>query len=78
MNRRRILKTGQPYSFSQYFDLPFTLEDILAEFDCTLVRSHIDLPRQPFTAAIEPLLHQLQRNRKRIELINETARREAL
>ncbi|NEN97647.1 MAG: hypothetical protein F6K50_19590 [Moorea sp. SIO3I7] len=78
MNRRRILKTGQPYSFSQYFDLPFTLEDILAEFDCTFVRSHIDLPRQPFTAAIEPLLHQLQRNRKRIELINETARREAL
>ncbi|NEP30169.1 hypothetical protein, partial [Moorena sp. SIO3B2] len=78
MNRRRILKAGQPYSFRQYFDLPFTLEDILAEFDCTFVRSHIDLPRQPFTAAIEPLLHQLQRNRKRIELINETARREAL
>ncbi|EGJ30132.1 MULTISPECIES: hypothetical protein [Moorena] len=86
MNRRRILKAGQSYTFNQYFDLPFTLEDILAEFDYTFVRSplarlrrsHIDLPRQPFTAAIEPLLHQLQRNRKRIELINETARREAL
>ncbi|WP_158069686.1 hypothetical protein [Moorena bouillonii] len=39
----------------------------MAEFDCTLVRSHIDLPRQPFTAAIEPLLHQIQRNRKGID-----------
>ncbi|NEO67040.1 MAG: hypothetical protein F6J98_44480 [Moorea sp. SIO4G2] len=62
---------------------PKPIEDILAEFDCTLVRSplarlrplatlrerrsHIDLPRQPFTAAIEPLLHQLQRNRKGID-----------
>ncbi|NEO48089.1 MAG: hypothetical protein F6K55_29780 [Moorea sp. SIO4A3] len=46
---------------------PKPIEDILAEFDCTFVRSHIDLPRQPFTAAIEPLLHQLQRNRKGID-----------
>ncbi|NEO65970.1 MAG: hypothetical protein F6J98_38515, partial [Moorea sp. SIO4G2] len=54
---------------------PKPIEDILAEFDCTFVRSplarlrrsHIDLPRQPFTAAIEPLLHQIQRNRKGID-----------
>ncbi|NEP30176.1 MULTISPECIES: hypothetical protein [Moorena] len=56
MNRRRILKAGQPYSFSQYFDLPFTLEDILAEFDCTFVRSHIDLPRPPLPEAIAFIL----------------------
>ncbi|WP_199245707.1 hypothetical protein [[Phormidium] sp. ETS-05] len=59
MNRPRILKTGQPLTFSQYFDLPFALEDILAEFDCRLVR-------------------QINRNRKHIELVNESARREAL
>lgn len=59
MNRPRILKTAQPLTFSQYFDLPFALEDILAEFDCRLVR-------------------QINRNRKHIELVNESARREAL
>jgi hypothetical protein len=36
------------------------------------------LPRQPFPASIDPLLQQIHRNRKRIELANETARREAL
>ena len=69
MSRSRILKAGQPCTFSQYFDLPFTLEDILAEFDCTLQRVPINLPRAPFTASVEPLLHQLQRNRNRIELV---------
>ena len=78
MNRPRILKAGTPLTFSQYFDLPFTLEDILAEFDCTLRRQAIDLPRKPFAASISPLLNQLHRNRNRIELVNETARREAL
>lgn len=76
--RPPILRAGKTYTFSQYFDLPFTLEDILAEFHCTLLRQPINLPRQSFPVPIEPLLHQLQRNRNRIELINETARREAL
>ncbi|WP_071517931.1 hypothetical protein [Geitlerinema sp. PCC 9228] len=78
MNQPKILQPGQPCTFSQYFDLPFALEDILAEFNCTLQRSPIDLPRQPFPASIDPLLQQIHRNRKRIELANETARREAL
>ncbi|NET56570.1 MAG: hypothetical protein F6K47_10475 [Symploca sp. SIO2E6] len=76
--RPRILEAGIPCTFNQYFDLPFTLEDILAEFDCTLERLPIDLPRKSLTFPIEPLLHQLHRNRNRIELVNETARREAL
>lgn len=78
MNRRRILQPEQTYTFSQYFDLPFTLEDILAEFDCTLVRAPIELPKKPFNASVESLLNQLDRNCKHIELVNETARREAL
>ncbi|MDJ1170212.1 hypothetical protein PMG71_12300 [Roseofilum sp. BLCC_M154] len=78
MSSSRIFKPGESYTFSQYFDLSFTLEDILAEFDSHLVRSPLDLPRKSLKTPIEPLLYQLERNRKRIELANETARREAL
>ncbi|MEM6502064.1 MAG: hypothetical protein AAF685_09530 [Cyanobacteria bacterium P01_C01_bin.89] len=74
----RILQAGQPKTFSQYFDLPFPLAEILLEFDCTLQRRSLDLPRHAYPHDIEPLQRQLQRNRDRIELINETARREAL
>ncbi len=38
MNFRRILKAGESYTFSQYFELPFTIDDILLELDCTLER----------------------------------------
>jgi hypothetical protein len=38
MNRPRILQPGQPKTFSQYFDLPYPLAEILLEFDCTLQR----------------------------------------
>ncbi|TAF52292.1 MAG: hypothetical protein EAZ61_08520 [Oscillatoriales cyanobacterium] len=78
MNRPRILQSGQPKTFSQYFDLPYPLSDILTEFNCTLNRQTINLPRQPYPVPIDPLQRQLQRNRDHIELINETARREAL
>jgi hypothetical protein len=43
---RQTLKAGVSCSFSQFFDLPFTIEDILAEFDCTIHRAPIDLPRK--------------------------------
>ncbi|MGD1902649.1 MAG: hypothetical protein ACFB9N_10470 [Geitlerinemataceae cyanobacterium] len=74
----RILHPGQPKTFSQYFELPFPLAEILLEFDCTLQRQPIDLPQHAYPHDIEPLERQLRRNRDRIELINETARREAL
>ena len=78
MNRPRILQAGQTYTFRQYFELPFALEDILAEFDCTLRRQAIDLPRATLDTPIATLQRELDRNRNRIELTNETARREAL
>jgi hypothetical protein len=31
MSRPRIIQPGQSYTFSKYFELPFTTEDILAE-----------------------------------------------
>ncbi|GAB4204305.1 MAG: hypothetical protein Fur006_59340 [Coleofasciculaceae cyanobacterium] len=61
-----------------YFEMPFTIEDILAEFDCTLVRQQLDLPQSNSSFNLELLERELNRNRNRIELVNETARREAL
>ncbi len=43
--KRSILKPGQSYTFSNYFDLPFHQEDILAEFGYSLERSRLSLPR---------------------------------
>jgi hypothetical protein len=75
---RQILKPGVSCSFSQFFDLPFTIEDILAEFDCTIDRAPINLPRKALDRPLDNLRNELARNRKRIELVNEMARREAL
>jgi hypothetical protein len=75
---RQILQSGVSCTFSQFFDLPFTIEDILAEFDCTIDRSPIDFPRKALDRPLDNLRHELARNRQRIELVNEMARREAL
>jgi hypothetical protein len=75
---RQILKSGISCSFSQFFDLPFTIEDILAEFGCTIDRTAINLPRKILDRPLDNLRHELARNRQRIELVNEMARREAL
>jgi hypothetical protein len=75
---RQILKSGISCDFSQFFDLPFTIEDILAEFGCTIDRTPINLPRKILDRPLDNLRHELARNRQRIELVNEMARREAL
>ena len=38
MNRPRILQPEQSYTFSRYFDLSFSPEDILAELGCDYER----------------------------------------
>lgn len=74
---RKILKPDDSYSFSRYFDLPFTLEDILMEFDCDVHRSLLNLPGG---AAIDlsGLRYTLERNFRQTHLLNEASRREAL
>ena len=74
----RILQAGVPPSFSQYFEMPFTIEDILAEFDVTLERGAIALPETSRALDVAGLEREVRRNGNRIELVNEMARREAL
>jgi hypothetical protein len=78
MSPSRILQPGVGRSFSQYFDMPFTIEDILAEFEFTLQRETIELPETTKLLDLAALGKALRRNRNHIELVNETARREAL
>ncbi|MFN6565143.1 MAG: hypothetical protein RMY28_035825 [Nostoc sp. ChiSLP01] len=78
MNSRRILKAGESYIFSRYFELPFTIDDILAELNCTLERKNLALPESSEVFDLRFLQQQLQRNLSHIDLVNETARREAL
>jgi hypothetical protein len=78
MSPSRILQAGVARSFNQYFDMPFTIEDILAEFEFTLQRETIELPETTKLLDLAALGKELRRNRNHIELVNETARREAL
>jgi hypothetical protein len=73
-----ILKPGVSCTFSQYFDLTFTIDDILAELGCTNERTSLELPRKPLRGTLDLLRRELARNQNRIELVNEMARREAL
>jgi hypothetical protein len=74
---RRILLPGESYSFSRYFEMPFTLDDILLDLDCTIDRTKLNLPYVQNLPDLALLRKQLVRNRKRMRLENETARREA-
>jgi hypothetical protein len=78
MSSRRILKPGESYTFSRYFELTFTIDDILAELNCTVERTNLTFPEYSETLNLEFLNRQIQRNLSHIDLVNETARREAL
>lgn len=79
MTKIKILQDNQSYTFRSYFELPYEADDILAEFDYTLIKSHLSLPQ-----TTQPL-NQLPELKQRIEdvlpfisLSSETARRETL
>lgn len=79
MAKIKILQEDQSYTFRSYFELPYEADDILAEFDYTLIKSRLFLPRTT------KLLNQLPELKQRMEatlpfisLSNETARRETL
>ncbi|NES99550.1 MAG: hypothetical protein F6K61_03070 [Sphaerospermopsis sp. SIO1G1] len=78
MSSRQIFNPGESYSFSRYFELSFTIDDILAELNCTVARNNLTLAEHPETIKLEFLQHQIQRNLSHIDLVNEATRREAL
>jgi len=79
MSRPRIIQPGQSYTFSKYFELPFSPEDILAELGCSYQRERLQLPRAEFNPnQIEELQRVIERNLRRVKLLSEDARKQAI
>jgi hypothetical protein len=75
----KVLKPDEAYTFSKYFELPFDIEDILADLGCTLDRTLLELPRsaQPIDRLAE-LAEQIQDGIRYVGITSEQARREFL
>jgi hypothetical protein len=76
--QRQIFQSGETYSFSRYFAMPFTVREILREFEFSYTRKHLNLLRSKISPDLTLLKQQLDRNQRRMPLTNEMARREAL
>ncbi len=56
MNRPKILRPDESYTFAKYFKLAYDIEDILADLDCGFVRASLTFPT---TEQAIPDLHEL-------------------
>jgi hypothetical protein len=74
----KVLDPNETYTFAKYFDLPYAIEDILADLDCTIDYQILTLPQQQSANDLESLSRQIERNIRITELTSEIARREAL
>ena len=45
MNRPKILRPNESYTFAKYFELAYDIEDILADVDCGFDRALLTLPK---------------------------------
>ncbi|MBW4612579.1 MAG: hypothetical protein KME21_04740 [Desmonostoc vinosum HA7617-LM4] len=78
MNRPRIIQPNQSYTFSKYFELPFSPEDILAELGYDYERERLQLPTTEYPAQIQELQRVIERNLRRVKLLSEDARKQAI
>ncbi len=78
--KNSILQPGQSYTFSSYFDLPYELHEIVAEFGYTSSISKLNLPSELDVdkERISILKDRTERILPYIGMKNETARREIL
>ncbi len=79
MNRPQILQPNQTYTFSKYFELSFSPEDILAELGCSYNRERLQLPTVEIPEdAIAPLISIINRNFAQVKLLSQDARKQAI
>ena len=79
MSKRKILEEGRDYTFRSYFELSYEPDEILAEFDYTLIIKELYLPKisRELQGTIE-LKQKIRDILPFVSLSNETARRETL
>lgn len=79
MSKATILEPGKSYTFSNYFEMAYEPDDILAELGFSLQRASLTLPRvETALDQIESLKSEIQRRLPYVSLTSEAARREVL
>jgi hypothetical protein len=79
MTRTPILKPGESYSFSKFFELSFDPEDILSELGYGLTRTALQIPQSSVSVPDPiPLQQSITQNLSFVDLTSETARREVI
>lgn len=79
MTSNRIIQPGQSYTFSKYFELPYTTKDILADFNCSYEKKILELPNYLKEIKYLDFLNRyLQRNISIFDSVAEIAIREML
>lgn len=79
MIKQKILQEGREYTFRSYFELPYETDEIVAQFDCALVKCELSLPHTSRELAeIDYLKQRIRATLPFIGLSSETARRESL
>lgn len=79
MTRLKILQAGQSYTFRSYFEMPYEVDQILAELGYSFVSDLLDLPKTKHSLAQFVQLQQdIQDSLKLTLLSSETSRREVI
>lgn len=79
MSRLNLLEKGKSYTFRSYFEMPYEIDEILAEFGIEFRSQKLSLPRAEVSPDIvEPLKAKLEGDLEVVLLSSETARREIL
>ncbi len=77
MSISKILDAQQSYTFRSYYEMPYEIEDILAEFGYRLKRSQVNLAQfQGLLPGCDRLAQQLRQRLNYVSLSSEAARRE--
>lgn len=79
MTKQKILQEGREYTFRSYFDLPYETDQILAEFDYSLSKGRLSLPKT--TRQLDRLIElrdKIEDILPLVSLSSEIARRESL
>jgi hypothetical protein len=73
----KVLDSQGSYGFDQYFDLPFSIQDIVSDLGCRFERSPLILPSEPgIQSRLAALTTYLNRNLKWVRPVAEITRRE--
>ncbi|MDF5729171.1 MAG: hypothetical protein PUP92_14400 [Rhizonema sp. PD38] len=79
MSYQSLLDPNRSYTFRNYFELGFAVDDLVAEFGYSFERKFLDLPQYPGTLDRLPdLKQQIEEVLPYVDLENEATRREML